>query len=240
MSGVAKGVASVVSNVSKTISKSVSSSTVPFLVPHKPKVGSGIHRNWHTADATGHVVGRLASQIARILVGKHKPSHLPHIDDGDFVIITNAERLILTGRKWEQKVYRWHTGWPGGLKELPIKQMYLKNPEKILVKAVYGMLPKNSHRDIRIKRLKIFMGAEHPHQLQVAASQTLPGTWNLFDSLWRTGKRDIDTEKYEGWNVEFSETPTDVVIDVEHQPGPKKVTFLTEGNCIHFDSPSQE
>ena len=113
-----------------------------------------MERNTHTIDATGKVLGRLATEIAVLLRGKHKLSFVPYKDTGDFVIIKNIEKIKLTGRKLEQKIYYRHTGFPGGLKKTPIKKIFEKNPKEILKKAVFGMLPKNKLRAKQIKRLR--------------------------------------------------------------------------------------
>ena len=123
-------------------------------------------RRWWLVDAKGKVVGRLASRIAVLLMGKHKPTWTPHEDMGDFVVVINARHVVFTGKKWEQKLYRWHSGYPGGLKEMKAKDMLRKFPERILYLAVKGMLPKNFLRDRMLKRLKIYPDATHPHQAQ--------------------------------------------------------------------------
>ncbi|EFN58737.1 hypothetical protein CHLNCDRAFT_19927, partial [Chlorella variabilis] len=112
-------------------------------------------------DAKGQVVGRLASQIATILQGKDKPTYRPNADDGDVVVVVNAGEVELTGRKWDQKLYRWHTGYPGGLKERTAKQMAAKKPDAVLRGAVLGMLPKNNLRRSMARKLRIFAGERH-------------------------------------------------------------------------------
>lgn len=113
-----------------------------------------MERKTHTIDATGKVLGRLASQIAVLLRGKHKPDFLLNKDTGDFVVIKNADKIKLTGKKTEKKVYYHHTGYLGGLKKIPLKKIYEKDPGEIMRKAVFGMLPKNRLRQAQIKRLK--------------------------------------------------------------------------------------
>lgn len=125
-----------------------------------------IERKWYIVDAEGMVLGRLASELAMILEGKRKPIYTPHIDTGDYVIVINAEKIELTGNKWNQKKHYYHTGYPGGLKEVPYKEMLEKHPERILRLAVKGMLPKNSLGRQMIKKLRIFEGTEHPHEAQ--------------------------------------------------------------------------
>jgi large subunit ribosomal protein L13 len=121
---------------------------------------------WYVVDAQNQVLGRLASNIARILRGKHKPTFAPHHDVGDFVIVVNAEKVKLTGRKVDQKSYFRHSGYPGGTKEIPFKRMIEKHPEKVVEQAVRLMLPKNALGRKELKKLKVYSGGEHPHQAQ--------------------------------------------------------------------------
>jgi large subunit ribosomal protein L13 len=133
--------------------------------------GRHLQRCWHLVDAKDQTVGRLASQIAAILRGKHKPTFLPNKDMGDVVIVVNAEKVQFTGKKWKDKLYRWHTGYPGGLKERPAEQMLQRNPKLILEKAVHGMLMHRGplrHRFIE-PRLRIYEGPNHPHTAQLPA-----------------------------------------------------------------------
>ncbi|MFP4435916.1 MAG: 50S ribosomal protein L13 [Chloroflexaceae bacterium] len=127
---------------------------------------SEIQRDWYVVDASGQVLGRLATQIATLLRGKHKPTFTPHLDGGDFVIVTNAEKIRVTGRKAEQKVYYRHTGYPGGLKMTSYKMMREKHPDRILRQAVKGMLPKNRLGRRLMTKLKIYAGPHHPHAAQ--------------------------------------------------------------------------
>jgi large subunit ribosomal protein L13 len=126
-----------------------------------------IERNWYVVDAEGKVLGRLAAEIATILRGKHKPQFTPHMDTGDFVVVINAEKVKLTGKKREQKTYYWHTGWPGGLRSQTVDQLLEKKPEEVIRKAVWGMMPKNSLSRNQMKKLKIYAGPEHPHMAQM-------------------------------------------------------------------------
>ena len=128
--------------------------------------GDYTDRKWYIMDAEGQVLGRMASQIASILRGKHKPVYSPHLDLGDFVIVINAEKIRLSGKKQEQKVYYHHSGYPGGLKAVPFSKMMEKKPERILEKAVKGMLPHNKLGRKMYKKLKIYVGSEHPHKAQ--------------------------------------------------------------------------
>ncbi len=125
-----------------------------------------VQRDWYVVDATGKTLGRLASEIAKILMGKHKPTYTPHVDGGDFVVVVNAEKVFVTGKKLDKKVYYWHTGYPGGLKQTTLRELLQKKPEEVIRLAVRGMLPKNKLRDRRMKRLKVYAGPEHPHKAQ--------------------------------------------------------------------------
>lgn len=122
---------------------------------------------WKLIDAKGKTVGRLATQIADMLRGKDKPEYTPHTDTGDYVVVINAEHVVFTGDKWDDKEYARYTGWMGGLKIVMAKDMLKKHPERIIEQAVKGMLPKNKLNRQIIKKLKIYAGAEHPHKAQV-------------------------------------------------------------------------
>jgi len=123
-------------------------------------------RKWYVVDAGGKALGRIASEVAKILRGKHKPSFSPHIDGGDYVIVVNAEKVVLTGRKIDQKNHITHSGYPGGLKATPYRVLMEKKPEFIFTQAVRGMLPHNRLGRKMIKKLKVYRGAEHPHLAQ--------------------------------------------------------------------------
>jgi large subunit ribosomal protein L13 len=123
-------------------------------------------KDWYLFDAEGQILGRLASEIARRLRGKHKPIYTPYVDTGDFVIVVNAGKVSLTGKKMSDKVYYHHSGYPGGLKETSVGKMLQDNPEKVLLFAVRGMLPKNSLGRKMLKKLKIYTGNDHPHEAQ--------------------------------------------------------------------------
>ncbi|MCL1935042.1 MAG: 50S ribosomal protein L13 [Defluviitaleaceae bacterium] len=127
---------------------------------------SEIERIWYVVDATGHTLGRLTSEIAKILKGKHKPIYTPHLDTGDYVIVINADKIKVTGKKLDQKIYRNHTGYPGGLKEKTMRDVQQKKPEYIITHAVKGMLPKKALGAKMLKKLRVFAGAEHGHQSQ--------------------------------------------------------------------------
>lgn len=125
-----------------------------------------IEREWYVVDAEGQTLGRLASRIAPLLKGKHKPTYTPHLDCGDFVIIVNAEKVRVTGRKLDQKLYYHHSGYPGGLKSISLRDQLDRYPERVLEAAVRGMLPKNKLGRRMVKKLKVYAGDSHPHQAQ--------------------------------------------------------------------------
>lgn len=125
-----------------------------------------VSRKWYVVDAEGKPLGRLASEVATILRGKHKPTYTPHVDTGDFVIVLNAEKVVLTGKKLDQKLHRYHTGHPGGLKEIKYRHFMAKSPEKVIEEAIKGMLPKNSLGRAMYRKLKVYRGSEHNHQAQ--------------------------------------------------------------------------
>jgi large subunit ribosomal protein L13 len=126
-----------------------------------------VNRKWFVVDAEGKPLGRLASEIAKVLRGKNKPEYTPHVDTGDHVIVLNAEKVVLTGKKLEQKLYRYHTGYVGGLKEIKYRLFMEKTPEKAIEKAVKGMLPKNSLGRAMYRKLKVYKGTSHDHQAQM-------------------------------------------------------------------------
>ena len=123
-------------------------------------------REWILVDANGQNLGRLASQIARVILGKHKPSFTPGVDTGDFVVVVNAERVQVTGNKLDAKIYYRHSGYPGGLKSISLRQQLVAHPDRVLRAAVWGMLPHNKAGREMIKKLKIYAGPHHPHAAQ--------------------------------------------------------------------------
>ena len=125
-----------------------------------------IERKWFVLNADGQVLGRLASRVASILRGKHKPTFAPHLDVGDHVVVVNAEKVHLTGRKLRDKMYRWHSGYIGGLREVRAETMLKTHPERVIEHAVKGMLPNNKLRAVRMGKLKVYAGASHPHEAQ--------------------------------------------------------------------------
>ncbi|GAA4736160.1 50S ribosomal protein L13 [Isoptericola chiayiensis] len=132
---------------------------------YTPKPGD-VQPTWHVVDATDVVLGRLASQVAQLLRGKHKPTFAPHVDSGDFVIVVNAEKVALSGNKHEDKRAYRHSGYPGGLRSVSYGELLEKNPEQAVEKAVRGMLPKNKLGRQQLTKLKVYRGAEHPHTAQ--------------------------------------------------------------------------
>lgn len=132
-------------------------------------------RNWYVVDATDIPLGRLASQVAAVLRGKNKPEFTPYTDCGDFVIVVNSDKVVLTGKKSEQKYYRYHTGYVGGLKEIGYDRMLREKSDKAIEVAVKGMLPKNSLGRKMIKKLKVYKTAEHPHEAQMPKELKIVG-----------------------------------------------------------------
>ncbi len=127
---------------------------------------ANVERKWYVVDAKGKTLGRLSSEIAKILRGKHKPTYTPHVDTGDFVIVINAEQVEVTGRKAEQKLYRRHTSYPKGLREVTFRQLMEKKPTEAIYLAVKGMLPHNSLGRNMLKKLKVYAGPVHKHEAQ--------------------------------------------------------------------------
>lgn len=125
-----------------------------------------IEKKWYLIDAEDLVLGRLATNVARLLTGKHKPEYVDYMDMGDFVVIVNADKVKMTGNKWEDKMYYRHSGYPGGLKVRTASEMKKRFPERIIMSAVKGMLPNNKLRSVRLKKIKVYTGAEHPHVAQ--------------------------------------------------------------------------
>jgi len=126
-----------------------------------------IERDWYVVDATDLTLGRLATQVASVLRGKHKPQYTPHEDVGDFVVVINAEKIHVTGRKLDQKMYYRHTGYPGGIKSVSLRRQLEKHPERVIEHAVKGMLPRGPLGRRQFKKLKVYAGPEHPHQAQL-------------------------------------------------------------------------
>jgi len=133
------------------------------MTTYSPKV-SEIKHFWHLIDANGQILGRLASEIAALLIGKHKPYFVPHLDCGDYVVVINAKEIKVTGKKETQKQYYRHSGYPGGFRQVTFREQMAKDPRKIIEHAVAGMLPKNKLKDKRLARLKIFIDEKHPYE----------------------------------------------------------------------------
>ncbi len=125
-----------------------------------------VTKKWHLVDANGKTLGRLASRVAVLLRGKHKPIFTPNVDAGDFVIVVNADKVALTGNKWKAKLYIHHSGYPGGFKSVSAEKMKEKKPERLITMAVQGMLPKNKLGRKLLRKLKVYAGEGHPHQAQ--------------------------------------------------------------------------
>ncbi len=134
-----------------------------------------VDHKWYVIDATDQTLGRLSSEVASMLRGKHKPIYTPNVDTGDFIIVINASKIRLTGNKLTQKKMRWYTGYPGGLKEIDYGSLMQKKPEKIIEAAVKGMLPHNRLGASMFKKLKVYRGSEHPHQAQKPEVRELRG-----------------------------------------------------------------
>lgn len=130
-----------------------------------------IQKDWHVVDATGQTLGRLATQVAGLLVGKNKPTYSPHLDMGDYVIVVNAEKIRVTGNKLQDKKYYRHTGYMGGIKETTLEKMLERHPERVVSLAVRGMLPRNKLSRHRLRHLKVYAGPNHPHEAQINASR---------------------------------------------------------------------
>lgn len=129
------------------------------------KPGS-VRREWYLVDASGKTLGRLCAEIARRLRGKHKPIYTPHVDTGDYIVVVNAEKIAVTGRKLEDKRYYWHTGYIGNLKSASLREMLARRPERVIELAVKGMLPKNPLGRAMFRKLKVYRGSQHPHAAQ--------------------------------------------------------------------------
>ena len=125
-----------------------------------------VKRDWYVVDAAGQTLGRLATEIASRLRGKHKPEYTPHVDTGDYIVVINAEQVRVTGKKTSDKIYYSHTGFPGGIKEISFEKLIAKAPERVIEKAVKGMLPNNPLGRAMYRKLKVYAGAEHPHTAQ--------------------------------------------------------------------------
>ena len=134
-----------------------------------------VTRKWYIIDANGATLGRLATEVANILRGKNKPQYTPHVDTGDFVIVINADKITVSGKKETDKLYRSHSGYPGGFKEISFKAMMEKAPQRAIEKAVRGMLPHNTLGDTQFQKLKVYAGEKHPHEAQKPEVYILKG-----------------------------------------------------------------
>jgi large subunit ribosomal protein L13 len=133
-----------------------------------------IERTWHVIDAEGMVLGRLSTEVANLLRGKHKPIYAPHMDTGDFVIVVNADKVVLTANKLDQKIAYRHTGYPGGLRETKYTDLMAKKPEEVVRKAVKGMVPKTALGRSMLRKLKVYAGPNHPHSAQAPVAFDIP------------------------------------------------------------------
>ena len=133
-----------------------------------------VEKKWYIVDAEGQNLGRLSTEIAKVLRGKHKPIFTPHVDTGDYVIVINAEKVEVTGKKLDQKLYRRHSGYMGSMKETTLREMLAKKPENVIMHAVKGMLPKNNMGHALLKKLRVFKGSEHCHQAQQPEALEIP------------------------------------------------------------------
>lgn len=132
---------------------------------------SDVKREWHVVDASGKTLGRLASQVAKLLMGKHKAIYVPYLDTGDYVVVVNAAKVSVTGRKAEQKIYYRHSGYPGGLKSITFENLLARHPTRVIELAVKGMLPKNRLGRAMFKKLRVYHGGGHPHHAQVGEKE---------------------------------------------------------------------
>ena len=139
---------------------------------YSPKA-SEVQREWYVVDASGKTLGRLAVEVAKVLKGKHKPMYSPHFDTGDFVIVTNAAKIRVTGKKVKDKIYYRHSGYPGGIKEITFGKMLEKHPTRPVEKAIKGMLPHNALGREMFRRLKVYADEDHPHKSQTVKAKTL-------------------------------------------------------------------
>jgi len=130
-----------------------------------------INKAWHVVDADGQTLGRLSSEVARLLMGKHKPTYTSHLDMGDFVIVVNADKIRVTGKKLDDKIYYRHTGYVGGLKEMTLGDMLRRKPRQVIEKSVKGMLPRNKLARHQLGHLKVYAGPDHPHAAQVRGAE---------------------------------------------------------------------
>ena len=159
--------------------------------------GSEIDKAWHVIDADGQTLGRLATHVAALLQGKHKPTYSPHLDMGDFVVVVNASLVHVTGNKREDKIYYRHTGYMGGLKETPLEDMMKKHPDRVIELAVKGMLPRNKISRHLLRHMKVYAGPDHPHEAQVNLSRKRhPGA--VAPVLVRSAVRHASTASHSG------------------------------------------
>ena len=201
---------------------------VTKLKQYNPKA-SDITNDWKVVDADGQVLGRLASQVAMYLMGKHKPTYVPHMLTGDFVVVINASKIKVTGLKAEQKIYKRYSQYPGTLKEIPYSRMQERQPTRIIELAVKGMLPKNKLGRQMMTRLKIYAGAEHPHSAQVLGSERRPereaaaaAKAEVAKAAAKPAAKKAAPKKASAPKAEAAAVATEVVETAEAAPAPKK------------------
>ena len=174
---------------------------------YQAKAGE-LAKQWYVIDATGMVVGRLAAQIAPILMGKHRPTYTPHIDTGDYVIVTNVEKVVFTGNKWQQKTYQRYTGHPGGQKDEVAANLFKRRPDRILHLAVQRMMPKNKIGRHMLGKLKLYVGPTHPHQAQAPiALEPLRGRPAAAGGLFREEREESSRPESAAGNEPASPAP---------------------------------
>ena len=198
-------------------------STKPYQVK-----ASDLKPVWHVIDAEGKTLGRLASEIATLLMGKHKPTYVSHLNTGDFVVVVNADKIRVTGRKLEQKVYYRHSGYHGGLKRQTLEDLLRKAPTRVIRHAVRGMLPKNIMGRRMLSRLKLYAGAHHPHEAQVnAGAKTVKTTTPDKDAKSETATtdREVDTRPVD----EIRDQPSDIEGDITASGGMEAETGAEKG-----------
>ena len=193
-------------------------------------------RRWWYVDAEGEIAGKLAAKIVKVILGKHKPIFDRSQNLGDFIVVVNADKLVFTGKKREQKVYRYHTGWPGGLVTTPVETMYEKKPEEVLRRAVAGMLPKNTLRRERLKLLRIFAGPQHPHSAEDLAP--LPTDIVKVASPWVAPReRRSNSEVDDNWWVDENGHPWPELVDNHGKSWTREEaeSLIEEGSMVYRD-----
>jgi len=202
---------------------------------HTRLEGDATFRRWWFVDAEGEIAGKLAAKIVKVIMGKHKPIYDRSQNLGDYVVVVNADKVAFTGKKREQKVYRYHTGWPGGLVTTPVETMYEKKPEEVLRRAIAGMLPKNTLRRERLKLLRIFAGPQHPHAAE--SLSPLPHDIVKITSPWVTPKVREEERSDENWWVDEAGNPWPELVDNFGKKWSQEEAeaFIKEGSVVYRD-----